>query len=138
MRTAVAVDGAKGRERGKGIFRRLLEERFPLLAAEDEVRMRIPDVRSHFIVRLFVLARWKDAIDKGVETADLLDFHGRQRSSGLSQSRSQFREMEHLIEGVRRTGAGLRQITAICSWALWQSVQAGQGTQPRCAGHRHN
>ena len=104
---SVAVHGAKGPAKGMGIFRRLWEQRFPLLAAEDEDRMRIPDVRSHFIVRLFVLARWRDAIDKGMETSDLLDFHGRHALLLLSQSRSRFRDMERLIEGVRRTGAGI-------------------------------
>ncbi len=104
---SVAVHGAKGPAKGMGIFRRLWEQRFPLLAAEDEDRMRIPDVRSHFIVRLFVLARWRDAIDKGMETADLLDFHGRHALLLLSQSRSHFREMERLVDGVHRTAAGL-------------------------------
>ena len=136
--SSVAVHGAKGPVKGMGIFRRLWEQRFPLLAAEDEDRMRIPDVRSHFIVRLFVLARWRDVIDRGRRHRTCSIFTGGTRFFCLATAGVGSGRWSASLKASVAQGQALRRITVICSWALWQSVQAGQGTQPRCAGHRHN
>lgn len=62
---SVAVRGAGGRLKGKGIFMAAWEGRFPLLPAGDADRMRSPEARSHFIVLLFTLKRWRETVEKG-------------------------------------------------------------------------
>ena len=70
-----------------------------------------PGCPQHFIVRLFVLARSRDAIDKRAETADLLDFHGRHRffcsaTAGVTSGRSST-SLKARMHGARLRG-GLR------------------------------
>jgi len=57
----VKVYDAKGmpQKRGVGIFARAFMDRFPLIPAEDDGRLRDPAIRENFIDQVFTLRRWR-------------------------------------------------------------------------------
>ncbi|MGD0228914.1 MAG: DUF523 and DUF1722 domain-containing protein [Syntrophorhabdales bacterium] len=92
-----AIHGPRRGTKGRGVFARLFHERFPLLPAEDEGRLRDPDIREDFIGRMFTLKRWRDLVETGMDRPRLTDFHTRHKLLMLSRSRSHYREMGRLV-----------------------------------------
>ena len=127
--SSVAVRGASRPVRGKGIFVRAWEGRFPLLPSEDEDRMRSPDTRSHFVMRLFTLKRWRETVEKGAGAAALLDFHARHTLLLRAHSEEHFRKMEMLIAGA---GAHPEAELTAAYGRLLLGALAGRATR---AGH---
>ena len=99
--SAVAVWGAEGRLKGKGIFMAAWGERFPLLPSEDAERIHSLEGRSHFIARLFTLKKWREAVEKGAGA--LQAFHAGHTLLLLAHREGCFRKMEMLVAAA---GAG--------------------------------
>ena len=95
--TRVAVHGPGERSKEKGLFLRMAEERFALLPVEDEKTLHLPEVREHFIRRLFTLKRWRDLVEGGADRGRLLAFHGRHRLLLRAHSEAHCREMGRLV-----------------------------------------
>lgn len=93
----VAVHGPGARTRAQGLFLRMAEERFPLLPVEDDEALHFPEVREHFIRRLFTLKRWRDLVEGGTDRERLLAFHGRHRLLLRAHSGAHCREMDRLV-----------------------------------------
>ncbi len=64
--------GAALRGKGPGFFGKAVLERYSPLAIEDEGRLRNPRIKSHFLTKLFTLARFRE-IKKS--SKELLEFH---------------------------------------------------------------
>ena len=60
--------------RGPGLFGGIVRERFGHLALEDEGRLRNGRIREHFLRKLYTLARFREARERG-GFGDLLEFH---------------------------------------------------------------
>ena len=93
----VAVHGPAARSKAKGLFLRMAEERFPLLPVEDDEALHLPEVRDHFIRRLFTLKRWRDLVEGGAERKRLLAFHGSHRLLLGAHGEEYCREMDGLV-----------------------------------------
>lgn len=95
----VNVYGPDGLPRpvGVGIWARMVMERFPLLAFEDEGRLHDPGLRENFIVRIFVFKRWRDSLARGKSAAALVDFHTRHKLLILSHNEKIYRELGRIV-----------------------------------------
>lgn len=95
----IKVYDEKGQPRpvGVGIWARLVMERFPLLAFEDDGRLCDPGLRENFITRVFVLQRWRETLAQGKTAAGLVDFHTRHKLLILSHNEKIYRELGRLV-----------------------------------------
>ncbi|SOB58138.1 conserved protein of unknown function [Pseudodesulfovibrio profundus] len=69
----------KPARRGTGYFTRKLVEHFPLLPIETASRLTNPIARENFVRRVFILSRWRDMLNKGMQIGNLVDFHTRHK-----------------------------------------------------------
>jgi len=95
----VKVYDANGSPSGKGagIFARIFMEHFPLLPVEDEGRLHDPEIRENFIERVFVLARWREAVNAGAGPGALVQFHRRHKLLVLAHDERRYRELGRLV-----------------------------------------
>ena len=59
-------------KKGVGIFARAFTQRFPLLPVEDDERLHDPELRENFIVRIFVIHRLQEVLERKPALAPLL------------------------------------------------------------------
>jgi len=57
---------SEGSAAAVGVFAAVLRENMPHIPVEDEERLMYPDVRNHFIARVYATARWLEQEDAGV------------------------------------------------------------------------
>jgi len=65
--------------RGNGFFADEVIRQFPNAAIEDEGRLKNHQLREHFLIKLYTLARFR-LIRSSTKMGDLVDFHSRQDS----------------------------------------------------------
>jgi len=97
--------GGPALNKGVGIFARALMERFPMLPVEEDGRLSDARLRENFIERIFVLRRWRDAlqtIQGGAGVGGLIDFHARHKLLLLAHSPKNARLMGQLVAGATR------------------------------------
>ena len=98
----VVVQGPRGPSTAKGLFVRMAGERFPLLPVEDDEALHCPEVRRHFLRRLFMLKRWRDLAKRGRNKERLLAFHDRHRLAMGACSEGHGRELDQLVARAHR------------------------------------
>ena len=105
--TGVRVYGSSGQPQGsgRGPFARALMARLPLLPVEEEGRLREPELRKHFIERVYVYHRWRRFLASNPTPRDMVQFHARNKLSLMAHSRSHFQALGRLVA---RCGEGLR------------------------------
>jgi uncharacterized protein YbbK (DUF523 family)/uncharacterized protein YbgA (DUF1722 family) len=64
---------------GRGLFAEALLARLPLLAAEEEGRLRDPRLRERFVERAFGHARVREFLEGDWTAADLVEFHSAEK-----------------------------------------------------------
>lgn len=119
--TRVFDERCRERGIGPGMFARAVAERFPLLPIEDEDRMRDPEVRESFFVRVFAYRRWQEFLEADGSLRGLVEFHGRHAYLIAARSRKRCRDLGSLAAaGTRKDrkqtlaayGAGLMKSLA--------------------------
>lgn len=65
--------------RGAGFFANMLIDHYPLLPVEASERLQNPMLRANFICRVYVLNRWRELLEKGMNIGNLVDFHTRHK-----------------------------------------------------------
>jgi len=95
----VPVHDSRGRVAGagRGLFAARLVERFPLLPVEDEGRLGEPDLRDHFIERVFAYRRLRDLFDSRWTPGDLVEFHARNELALMAHSPRACRRLGRLV-----------------------------------------
>jgi len=83
--------------RGAGFFAQKLMEHYPLLPIEASDRLQNPILRENFIRRVFVLKRWRDLVDKGMQIGQLVDFHTRHKMLIRAHDLSGYRQLGKLL-----------------------------------------
>lgn len=84
-------------KKGVGIFARYFIEFFPLIPVEDDGRLHDPILRENFIQRIFVMKRWRDILDQGIKTGNLVEFHTRHKLLIRSHSQNHYRQLGRLV-----------------------------------------
>ncbi|MCO4771928.1 MAG: DUF1722 domain-containing protein [Deltaproteobacteria bacterium] len=114
---------------GVGVFVQALRERFPLLAIEEDGRLRDARIREAFFERVFAHARLRELLDAGTWRArDVVAFHSREKLLLLSHSPKVYREMGRLVA---RVGSMERAPFAAAYAELFLSAMAEPATPGR-------
>jgi len=90
---------------GVGLFTRILRERFPLLAIEEDGRLNDPRIREAFFERVFAHSRLRDLLDGGDWTrGDVVRFHTVEKLLLLSHSTKEYRTLGRLVATMSSLG----------------------------------
>lgn len=81
--------------RGKGLFAKLVIERFPHLPVEDEGRLKNPEIRDHFLSSIFALADLRSFRPKSIK--DLMNFHQRYKYFLMAHHQLKLKQMGRLV-----------------------------------------
>jgi len=76
--------------RGSGFFGGAVFERFPQAAIEDEGRLKNFQLREHFLIKLFTMARFRATAASG-KMSELVKFHSRHKLLFLAYNESHYR-----------------------------------------------
>jgi uncharacterized protein YbgA (DUF1722 family)/uncharacterized protein YbbK (DUF523 family) len=79
-----------------GFFAHEVNTSFPYLPVEDEKRLKDPDIRAHFLTRIFAYAELRSLLEKDGPEA-LIDFHTRYRYLLFTYNQSMLRRLERLV-----------------------------------------
>lgn len=82
---------------GRGVFARVLMEKFPLLPVEDEGRLRDAHLRENFVERVFAYYRLTNFIQDAPTPGYLVEFHTRHKLTLLSHHQERYRELGQLV-----------------------------------------
>jgi len=100
-RVKIFKDGMP-RRNASGIFAGLFMKRFPLVPVEDEGRLHDPVLRENFIERIFIARRWREVMNQGTKTGDLVDFHSRHKLQLMAHSPKHLSAMGKLVAGGKK------------------------------------
>lgn len=87
--------------KGKGLFALRAIERFGLLPIEDEGRLKNPEIKDHFLVRLFAIADLRESFQRIKRLKDLMDFHQRYKYMLMAHSQVKLKELGRLVAQAR-------------------------------------
>jgi uncharacterized protein YbgA (DUF1722 family)/uncharacterized protein YbbK (DUF523 family) len=91
--------------RARGLFAKAFLERFPALPCEEEGRLNDPDLRENFIVRVFTLWRYRQAVRASPTLRTLMAFHARNKYLLMSHNEKKMREMGRQLAGLKARDA---------------------------------
>lgn len=95
-------DGKRYSYKGKGIFARKVEEKFLHLPVEDEGRLHDPEIRFHFLVRLFSFFELKNLLKNLKEIKELLEFHQNYKYLLMAYSQSCLKKLGQTLAGYNK------------------------------------
>ncbi|MCF8105901.1 MAG: DUF523 and DUF1722 domain-containing protein [Desulfohalobiaceae bacterium] len=90
------IDGMPVNE-GVGIWAGMFMDHFPYIPVEDEGRLNDPLLREHFIERVFVYARWRELVRRGLQAGEFVDFHSRHKLLLMAHSPKLYSEMGRFV-----------------------------------------
>ena len=90
---------------GVGLFARVFMEHFPLLPVEEDGRLHDPHLRENFVECIFTFKRWREMLEKGRTSGNLVAFHSRHKLLLLSHSPEVYRQMGKLVAVAGKTPA---------------------------------
>jgi len=82
-----------------GAFGGPVAARFPRCAIEDEGRLKSFDIRQHYLTRLFTLARFRVALDRG-RMRDIVAFHAAHKLLLMAYHQTQMRALGRIVANV--------------------------------------
>jgi uncharacterized protein YbgA (DUF1722 family)/uncharacterized protein YbbK (DUF523 family) len=100
-RVKVYSDQGMPSNRGVGMFARVFMEHFPLLPVEEDGRLNDPKLRENFIEAIFVLRRWREALEPAPTRRSFVDFHTRHKLLIMAHSPQHMRQMGKMIAGIK-------------------------------------
>lgn len=94
--------------KGKGLFALRVLERYEDLPVEDEGRLRNPELRDHFLTRLFALADLRESFSNLEEVSQLMNFHQRYKYMLMAHSQTKLKAMGRLVASANKNN--LREV----------------------------
>lgn len=79
-----------------GFFASAVKSTFPYLPLEDEGRLRDPEIRAHFLTRIFAFSELRNLSEKK-DPKDLIEFHTRYKYLLLTYHQKILRELGRLV-----------------------------------------
>jgi uncharacterized protein YbgA (DUF1722 family) len=101
-RVKVYNDKGMPERSGTGLFAREIMKANPLLPVEEEGRLNDADLRDNFITRVYVYARWKKLIDRGLSKSGLIKFHASHKYLVMSHSSVMYRQLGQMLSDLTR------------------------------------
>ncbi|MDX1492022.1 MAG: DUF523 and DUF1722 domain-containing protein [Pseudohongiellaceae bacterium] len=135
MERVKVYDGSRPRRDGVGIYAATLMNNFPDLPVEEEGRLGDAVLRENFIQRVYVTARWKKLLKKGITVSDLVEFHARHKLILMSHCQKTYRELGPLVANAKKDD--IEQVSAQYFSKLMQAlkVRATKGNQVNVLQH---
>ncbi|WP_317932467.1 DUF523 and DUF1722 domain-containing protein [Halioxenophilus sp. WMMB6] len=84
-------------ESGRGVFAAAVVKNNPLLPVEEEGRLQDPQLRENFILRVFALHDWRQAVAQEPTAKALIDFHSRYKYTLMAHSQKGYRLLGQLV-----------------------------------------
>ncbi|MEW9531268.1 YbgA family protein [Microbispora sp. NPDC049125] len=122
-------------ELSRGLFAGALIDARPLLAVEDESRLRDAGVREEFMERIFAAARLRTLLAGRWRPRDLVAFHTRHKMQLLAHAPATHRELGRLVA---RAGAAPRETLAHEYGSAFRAAMAGTPTVGRHVNTMHH
>jgi uncharacterized protein YbgA (DUF1722 family)/uncharacterized protein YbbK (DUF523 family) len=104
VRVKVYDEKGMPQKRGVGIFARAFMDRFPLIPAEDDGRLRDPSIRENFIDQVFTLKRWRETRGRRSCVGNVIVFHTRNKLVLMAHSPRHLKQMGALVAGGKQMG----------------------------------
>ncbi len=90
-------------EKGAGVYARVFTAAQPLLPVAEEGDLADPDMREHFIVRVFAHRRWR-ALRRDLTSAHLVAFHAAHKYLLMAHAPAQVSALGRLLADVGQAG----------------------------------
>ncbi|RMH04189.1 MAG: DUF1722 domain-containing protein [Aquificota bacterium] len=121
-------EGKEFLSKGKGLFAIRVLQRYELLPVEDEGRLKNPEIREHFLVRLFALADLRESLQGVKRVKDLMDFHQRYKYMLMAHSQVKLKHLGRLVAQAREENLEktLEEYRLIFMQALSRKPSKGQ------------
>lgn len=87
--------------RSPGLFARAVLERFPYAAVEDEGRLQNFRIREHFLIKLFLRARFR-LLEARPSRAGLVRFHTSHKLMLMAYNQKEMRELGRIVADLKR------------------------------------
>ncbi len=94
-------EGKEFYSKGKGFFAMRVLENFQDLPVEDEGRLKSPELREHFLTRLFALADLRESTGRMQEVSELMEFHQRYKYLLMAHSQVKLKAMGRLVANAK-------------------------------------
>jgi uncharacterized protein YbgA (DUF1722 family)/uncharacterized protein YbbK (DUF523 family) len=114
-------DGGSPLRKGSGVFARILMQRLPLLAVEEEGRLNDAVLRENFINRIYVMQRWQRLQRQGLSAARLIEFHAAHKYLVMAHSQAAYQRLGQLLSDLSKVD--LEAIAQSYIEALMQTLQ---------------
>jgi uncharacterized protein YbbK (DUF523 family) len=88
----------KRTQKGAGLFAGVFTRAFPIIPAEDDVRLHDPYIRNNFIERFTVFKKWQDYMKKDNSVKSLISFHTDHKLLIQSHSPAHYRSLGKIME----------------------------------------
>lgn len=82
---------------GRGVFAAAVMEHNPLLPVEEEGRLNDPSLRENFIVRVFALYNWRQAVAGKLSAGALVEFHSHYKYLLMAHSQKGYRTLGAMV-----------------------------------------
>lgn len=97
--------GGQPKPEGIGMFTRAFIRKFHLIPVEEEGRLHDPQLREHFIERIFIMQRWRKLLSQPPARAPLIEFHTRHKMIFLSHNQAGYRRLGKLVGNLAEKSA---------------------------------
>lgn len=91
--------------KGPGLFAERVLDRFGHLAVEDEGRLRNPQIRHHFLTRLFAFAAFR-AVERKPAMRDIVEYHSRNKLLFMAHNQTGMRRLGNVVANHERNPVG--------------------------------
>lgn len=88
---------------GRGVFARVLIEKYPLLPVEEEGRLNAPLLRENFFERVFAYKRLKNLFSLNWQYRTLIEFHTNEKLFLMAHDIKGYKELGKLVAGSSKT-----------------------------------
>lgn len=100
-----AADGRPEGQGATGVFTRHFREANPLIPVEEDGRLQDEALRENFVLRVFVLRRWRQLEAAGIDACSLLAFHAAHKYLLMAHSVGTYRVLGRLLADAGRVDA---------------------------------
>jgi uncharacterized protein YbgA (DUF1722 family)/uncharacterized protein YbbK (DUF523 family) len=119
------VENAAALARGAGLFGGAAKTHFPLLAIEDENRLRHVKLAEHFLTQVFSSASWRK-IDQGGSMREVVEWHADNKLLLMMYSQKEMRGLGNLV--ANRDGLSLESLKI----RYGEGLRRAFANPPRC------
>jgi len=120
------AENAAALTRESGIFGETALTHFPLLAIEDENRLRNIKLAEHFLTRLFSFSSWRKTEAEG-RMGDIVEWHANNKLLLMMYNQREMRFLGNLV--ANHDGLGLKELKA----KYGEKMHLALAKPPRCA-----